>query len=216
MRSGCRPLIGLSKRHMSSIQGATVPGYYPRSAPDEVVFDLGWYLKKSPIEFIKFLFSGRVMSTFAVKPMDLKFDVLDAREKEAQEGLSKLEFFTKFGFVILDSKTSMTADDWLASCLDMDNLPTTPEGVEADYTAQTPVKMSHSQELAEHIKQLVPGATQMFFPGRGVRRGPPAYSIYAATVHSDYPIESLSTIVETNKGSAHPRADSISQNPCSA
>lgn len=186
---------------MSSIQGATVPGYYPRSAPDKVEMDIGWWLKKSPIEFIKFLFSGRVMSSFSVKLMEMKFDVLDAREKEAQEGLSKLDFFNKFGFVILDSKTSMTADDWLASCLDMDNLPTTPDGVEADITAETPVKLFHSEELALHIKQLVPNVTQMFFPGKGVRRGPGAYNVYAAGVHADYPIESLSTVAETNRGS---------------
>ena len=34
---------------------------------------------------------------------------------EAEEGLSKAEFFEKYGFVLLDAKSAMTAEDWVAS-----------------------------------------------------------------------------------------------------
>merc|ERR1712080_664979 len=47
------------------------------------------------------------------KPVMVK--VWDAREKETREGLSKAEFFERYGFVLISRKTGMSAQDWNAS-----------------------------------------------------------------------------------------------------
>ena len=39
--------------------------------------------------------------------------VEDARKKQVEEGLSKRDFFDKYGFVLFEHPTKMAAEDWL-------------------------------------------------------------------------------------------------------
>ena len=97
--------------------------------------------------------------------------VHDARQLEAEQGLSKIDFFNKYGFVIMDSKVSLTAEDWLAS----DGMKSQSdiksiEGFQDDNNVPTPANTVYAKQLQPLVKQLVPTATQFFPPSRGVHR----------------------------------------------
>lgn len=184
-----------------SIQSVQLAGFYPSAFPGSVVLDINWYLRKSPLEFVKWLFSGQVMSSVkAMKLVTSKVDMHDARQLEEEQGLSKAEFFNKYGFVLLASKVSLTAEDWLESTLDMEHPKETIEQITADYNSPTPAKMVYARELEPLVKQLVPTASKFFPQGRGVRRGPGGYKVFAANAHSDYPFDSFDEVVTTNPG----------------
>jgi len=183
------------------MKSVKLPGFYPSDSPGSFILDINWYLRKSPVEFVKWLFSGQVMSTLnAMKVLTSKVEMSDARQLEEEQGLSKAQFFNKYGFVILPSKVSMTAEDWLESTLDMEHPKETIEEVAADYNSPTPAKLVYAKELEPLVKQLVPTASKFFPQGRGVRRGPGGYQVFAAAAHSDYPLDSFDEVVTTNPG----------------
>ncbi|CAJ1433372.1 unnamed protein product [Effrenium voratum] len=79
--------------------------------------------------------------------------VLDARKKELEEGLSKREFFEKYGFVLMPHKTQMTAEDWLYC------------------GPNPPVLEVYSKEIDPLLRELVDVA-EINYPSYVLRRGP--------------------------------------------
>ena len=63
--------------------------------------------------------------------------------KQKEEGLSNSEFFQKYGFVLLEHKTKMTAEDWLESS----HVPS-PEEKRLITGKNTPVSASGDDEVA--------------------------------------------------------------------
>eukprot|EP00127_Corallochytrium_limacisporum_P007231 Clim_evm4s244 gene=Clim_evmTU4s244 len=99
------------------------------------------------------------------KMEDRRIPVHDAREEESKSGLSKSEFFNKYGFVLLSHKTSMTPDQW---------------------KNQIEVKRVYGQEVTELIQHLVGNSAQVHFEDsylvvRGGKKG----EEYASEVHAD-------------------------------
>ena len=120
-----RPGLVLSKHcrafsSTSAVKDVTLQGYYPRESPNSLVLNMEWVFKKSLLGFIKWCFSSEGMRTMSLTLKALKMgtpevQMHDARQLEAEQGLSKIDFFNKYGFVLIDSKVSLTAEDWLAS-----------------------------------------------------------------------------------------------------
>merc|ERR1719277_2851548 len=80
--------------------------------------------------------------------------VWNAREKEAKEGLSKAEFFDRYGFVLIKRGTAMTAEDWNASApkpLGVQNLI----GIDMPST-ETPLARIYAKEVEAVIRELLP------------------------------------------------------------
>lgn len=108
--------------------------------------------------------------------------VYDARAQEAAEGLSKAEFFEKYGFVILDAPTAMTASDWEASDRDLaatveEYTSRTEDGgerykrrLDEFRNADTPVKRIYARETEELIRSVLPQAKTIMPPAQGIRR----------------------------------------------
>ena len=88
--------------------------------PGEMVFD--WGLMTGALACFKYFClppcSARCLTTFKnmkkIRP-HVEVVVSDARKKEAEEGLSKRQFFEKYGFVLMKHQTKMTNEDWLAN-----------------------------------------------------------------------------------------------------
>lgn len=119
---------------------------------------------------------------------------------EAEEGLSKAEFFEKYGFVLLDAKSAMTAEDWVASERDVKGVLKDVNNRSVDGGAayrkrmddfrnqDTPVKRIYAKEAEDMLKSILPRAKTIMPPAKGIRReikggllnGP------AKQVHNDY------------------------------
>lgn len=139
--------------------------------------------------------------------------VYDARAREAAEGLSKADFFDKYGFVILDAKTAMTAADWEASDRDIDAtlqeyIKRHEDGGEEKYerrlddfrNADTPVKNIYAKETEELIRSILPRATRIMAPARGIRRkvsGGGLNKSPASLIHNDYGLK-FDEVVDRN------------------
>ncbi|CAJ1433371.1 unnamed protein product [Effrenium voratum] len=94
--------------------------------------------------------------------------VLDARKKELEEGLSKREFFEKYGFVLMPHKTQMTAEDWLYC------------------GPNPPVLEVYSKEIDPLLRELVDVA-EINYPSYVLRRGPGGPNNFFGTgVHQDF------------------------------
>jgi len=116
-----------------------------------------------------------------------KVQIMDARKKEQQEGLSKHDFFAKYGFVLLEHQTKMTAEDWLVQSWEpvpdrkaLANLEKKIEG------KPSPVKDIYAQEVEPLIRELLPTSGHIELPAIALRRGPGGVNFYGAGVHQDY------------------------------
>ena len=176
-------------------------GFYKPDADAHQFGDSGWMYDmfargrswRAIPKFLSWCVSGNVVATLKWMANESRETTIhDARVLEAQEGLSKAEFFHKFGFVLLDHTSRMTASDWLDSG-EAFLVDETEKGAEEqarfNMTVDTPAKRIYGAECAELLRELFPGAHDFFLPGLGVRRGPDAYNLYAATVHADFPTE---------------------------
>jgi len=137
--------------------------------------------------------------------------VFDARAQEAAEGLSKADFFEKYGFVILDAPTAMTASGWEESDRDLDAsvseyLSRHDDGgrferrLESFRNAGTPVKEIYAKEAEELIRSVLPRATTVMPPAQGIRRkavGGGLQKRPAAVVHNDYGLD-FDEVVDRN------------------
>ena len=164
------------------------------------MFARGQVLRSIP-KFFSWCVSGNVMSTLRWASSDSHATTIhDARLLEEQEGLSKSEFFHKFGFVLLDHTSRMSASDWLESgeafLVDETAKPAEEQAL-FNMNADTPAKRIYAAECEALLREVVPGARDFFLPGLGARRGPDFYNLYATTVHADFPME-FELAAETN------------------
>jgi len=112
--------------------------------------------------------------------------IWDAREKEAQEGLSKADFFKKYGFVLISRETAMSAQDWDASAPDPLGIQhVTGHGMKKN--VETPLSRKYTQEVEQVIRELLPDAKEIELDPLLARRGPgtknPGYNF---APHQDY------------------------------
>lgn len=112
--------------------------------------------------------------------------VWDAREAEAREGLSKVEFFQKHSFVLLHRPTAMTGRDWMLSAprtLDLSHFI----GGYGMPEKETPISSIYAKEVEQVVRELLPDCTHIELDAQCARRGPgtknPNYSL---AVHADY------------------------------
>eukprot|EP00435_Cladocopium_sp_Y103_P051414 s96_g16.t1 len=108
--------------------------------------------------------------------------LLDAREKQKEEGLSNAEFFQKYGFVLLQHKTKMSAEDWLKS-----SHSPGPAEKRLIVGKDTAVRNIYSKEVEPLLRELIPGVEEIFLPSNALRRGPKGPNpFYGLGVHQDF------------------------------
>eukprot|EP00418_Pyrodinium_bahamense_P003846 CAMPEP_0179023340 /NCGR_PEP_ID=MMETSP0796-20121207/6878_1 /TAXON_ID=73915 /ORGANISM="Pyrodinium bahamense, Strain pbaha01" /LENGTH=284 /DNA_ID=CAMNT_0020719245 /DNA_START=292 /DNA_END=1143 /DNA_ORIENTATION=+ len=114
--------------------------------------------------------------------------ILDARKKELEEGLSKREFFEKYGFVLLNHETKMSAEDWLVnSGKPMPDKQDWERLREMATAGKVPVQEIYAKEIDHAVRDLVPGTTEVVYPRFVLRRGPGGpNNFYGLGVHQDF------------------------------
>lgn len=201
----------------------TLPGSFWPTAKSKYMMDFDWFMKGGMTKTerlhraFEFFFMGGMIDTakslYGLSIRTIPITVYDARAKEAEEGLSKAEFFEKYGFVILDAPSAMTAEDWIASERDIPaelaayNSRSSDGGAEYNQrmhdfrNANTPVKQIYAEEAKELIQSILPRAKTIMPPAKGIRRSFDAGLLGgkapAKTVHNDYGLE-FDEIVERN------------------
>jgi hypothetical protein len=201
----------------------TLPGSFWPSAKSKYVLDFDWAIKggMSKTERLhdafRFFFTGGMIDAakaiYGTTIRTIPVTVYDARAKEAEEGLSKAEFFETYGFVILDAPSTMTAEDWIASerdvAADLSAYNSRSSDGGAGYhqrmydfrNADTPVKSIYAKETKEIIESILPRVKTVMPPAKGIRRSFDAGLLGgkapAKTVHNDYGLV-FDEIVERN------------------
>jgi len=180
-----------------SVEGvsARIPMYCGKGAKDSYVGDANSDFTNRAADYWSLLTSGTLMDMMHMyfhseeKTMTMR----DARALEAAEALSKREFFNKHGFVLLDHRSAMQAEDWLASeYKPLDAHDSGLNSAKPDFMeGETPVKQKYNHEIQDLLKMLLPSATEFVTPVRGIQRGPgSAYEkMYASVVHTDFPVQ---------------------------
>ncbi|CAJ1393971.1 unnamed protein product [Effrenium voratum] len=136
-----------------------------------------------PLSFGSIWETGRYFANLRRPSVTVK--VFNAREQEAMEGLSKREFFEKHGFVLLERKTQMRAEDWTRCApktLDLSNF--TGVGMPK---IETPISRIYAREVEEMVRELMPDAKEVELDPLCARRGPGTKNpTYSFAVHQDY------------------------------
>lgn len=144
-----------------------------------------WY----PVTLSPPLDAGSVFRTIRyymniIRP-SVNVTVWDAREKEAKEGLSKAEFFERYGFVLIPRHTAMSARDWDESAPDplgLQNL--TGQGMRR---GETPLSQKYWGEVEQILRELLPESKEIELDPLVVRRGPGTKNpVYNFAPHQDY------------------------------
>lgn len=201
---------------------ARLPGSFWPSAKSSYVVDFDWAVKKGvglrgrARGLARFLLRGgllnfaKLMYAFFLRKTP-ETTILDARAKEAEEGLSKAEFFDKYGFVLLDHASAMTAEDWLGSDRDInealsavgaDDGGIRRAAVMRDFReGDTPARRIYREE----VKGLLTNAlfadedAEVMPPARGIRRyitrNP--NKMPAKQIHNDYGLD-FDDVVDRN------------------
>ncbi len=197
-----------------------LPGSFWSGAKSKYILDFDWAVtkglgfRKRMVAAFKFLFLGglwdTIVSTYALLMRRIPITIYDARAKEAEEGLSKADFFDKYGFVLLNSKSAMTAEDWVASERDVkgelkdinnrsiDGGAAYRKRMDEFRNEDTPAKRIYAEE-AKDMRSILPRAKTIMPPAKGIRRvmsggllnGP------AKQVHNDYGLV-FDEVVERN------------------
>lgn len=194
-----------------------IPGAFPSDSKSLYTFDLDWMLPGSGTLLnrlngaFRFLFGGGlgdfIRSTYTFYGRKKSATIYDARKLEKESGLTKSEFFDKYGFVVVDHKSAMTAQGWEESDRDVNeifstiNNETRYQEVMDDFrNGNTPVKQIYAKEVQELIKTVVvPRATDIMPPARGIRRyiSMNLNKAPAKQIHNDYGLD-FDDIVENN------------------
>jgi len=179
-----------------------LPGIYASNAKSKYTIDFDWItggitIWQRLLGALKFFFLGGLFDLFRVMKATygrkIPVTVYDARIKEKEEGLSKSEFFNKYGFVILEHKSAMSAEGWIASDRDFNKIIKASGDeykkiMDEFRNGDTPVKRIYAKEVEELVRSILPKATLVMPPARGVRRyltrNPNKQP--AKTVHNDY------------------------------
>jgi len=164
-----------------------IPGVFWRDSKTKYVMDIDWVFTGKSIlqrvkDSIKFFLSGGfflfVESSYALYGRSVPATIYDARAKEKEEGLSKKEFFDKYGFVLLSHKTAMDADGWSESDRDIGKLLSSFNSNDGEYekimddfrNGDTAVKSIYANEVVDLIRSIVPDVKTVMPPARGIRR----------------------------------------------
>lgn len=202
--------LPFSKRDVN----ARLPGTFWGGAKSTYVLDFDWMVssqlgfRKRVMAAFRFFFMGGLLefvkSFYALYFRSTPVTIHDARMKEAEEGLSKSDFFDKYGFVILDAPSAMTAEGWKESDRDLGkqffaayNNRTVDGGasygkVMDDFrNGDTAVKKVYAPEAADLIRSIVPRAKVILPPARGIRRylTKNPNKAPAKQVHNDYGLD---------------------------
>jgi hypothetical protein len=173
---------------------ATFGGFYKKELTlqpgERVLLDFSFFTGGVSGCF-KFLCGGTCRPTFrnlGKQEKKTRVQVFDARKKEQEEGLTKREFFDRYGFVLLQHRTEMKAEDWLVN-----SARPAPDAKDLDpYFAKakelsSPVKDIYAKEIDPLIRDLLPSAGEIFYPLGALRRGPGGpNNFYGLGVHQDY------------------------------
>ena len=187
-----------------------LPGSFWSGAKSKYDLDFDWAVVKGMgfwkrmAAAYKFIFLGglwdTIVATYALYMRRIPITIYDARAKEIEQDLSKAEFFDKYGFVLLESESAMTAEDWVASERDVKGVLKDIGNRSIDGGAayrkrmddfrneDTPVKKIYAEEAKDMLKSIIPRAKTIMPPAKGIRRvltggllnGP------AKQVHNDY------------------------------
>lgn len=128
----------------------------------------------------------------------------DARVLEQQEGLSKRAFFEKHGFVLLEHRTAMTAEDWLVNTTAPAPDKASAEKLDSVLKAAPPVVEVYAKEIDPLVRDLLPSAVDVEYPRFVLRRGPGGPNNYALSVHQDYGLyreDMANTVISAKEGS---------------
>ena len=120
-------------------------------------------------KFLSWCVSGNVIATLKWMTNEShETTIHDARVLEAQEGLSKAGFFHKFGFVLLDHASRMTASDWLDSG-EAFLVDETEKGAEEqaryNMTVDTPAKRIYGAEVRSAAAGTLSGRARVLPAG---------------------------------------------------
>merc|ERR1712241_431405 len=167
--------------------------------------DIDWVFTGKSIlqrvkDSIKFFLSGGfvsfVESSYALYGRSVPATIYDARVKEKKEGLSKKDFFDKYGFVLLSHKTAMDADGWSESDRDIGKLLNSFNSNDGEYekimddfrNGDTAVKSIYANEVVDLIRSIIPDVKTVMPPARGIRRyiTKNPNKAPAKQVHNDY------------------------------
>eukprot|EP00931_Biecheleriopsis_adriatica_P087321 TRINITY_DN61813_c0_g1_i1.p1 TRINITY_DN61813_c0_g1~~TRINITY_DN61813_c0_g1_i1.p1 ORF type:complete len:355 (+),score=51.25 TRINITY_DN61813_c0_g1_i1:56-1066(+) len=128
--------------------------------------------------------------------------ISDARQKEQEEGLSKKEFFDKYGFVLLHHETQMKAEDWLVNTAAPLGATRTTPLASTWSELDSPVKAIYAKEIDPLLRELLPDTAEVFYPQGALRRGPGGpNNFYGQGVHQDfgiYPMEMRGTAMHAD------------------
>lgn len=204
----CRSPLVCSANALTRNADTMIPGVYRPDAKSSYVLDTDWLFpgvrfRQRVAGALKFLFLGGLIEFIRVLRnaygRSVPATIMDARAKEREEGLSKAEFFNKYGFVLLDHKSAMSAEDWVESDRDLKEvLKATAAGVDsAEYKkviddwrdADTPGKRIYAKEVEGLVKSVLPQARTVMAPAKGIRRYPTVFNINRApakALHNDY------------------------------
>jgi hypothetical protein len=190
-----------------------LPGIWWSSAKNRYDIDLDWALVKGAgfwrrvVAGFKFFFFGDLVkllkTIYASYFRSIPITIYDARAMEAQEGLSKADFFDKYGFVIFNSKSAMTADGWEESNRDQqatlkeygnraqDGGAAYNKRMDTFRNADTPVKRIYAEEVKELIQTILPRVKTIMPPAQGIRRSVVGgiFNGPAKVVHNDYGVD---------------------------
>jgi len=182
-----------------------LPGIYWRNAKNKYILDFDWMIKGSIrqriVGAIRFFFGGGLLSFFRIMRgtyvRKIPIKIHDARAKEREEGLSKTEFFNKYGFVLLEHNSTMSAEGWQESDTDLNEMIKTFNDDDGDQyikvmdeyrNGDTPVKHIYSEEIKNLVGSVLPNVKKVMPPAKGIRRyvtnNP--NKAFAKTVHNDY------------------------------
>jgi len=185
-------------------------GIFSRDSKSRYDVDFEWIvsgdltLRQRLFETLRFFLYGGFLdflrATCVLYGRSIPATIYDARALEAEEGLSKANFFEKHGFVILDHPVDMEASDWEESDRDVNKLlkaynNRTADGGKAyrqiihDFRhGDTPVREKYAGSVESLLRSVLPRAKKIMPPARGIRRFPTINPNKgpAQQVHNDY------------------------------
>ena len=137
---------------------------------------------------------------FTLGDKSVPVTILDARKKEQESGLSKREFFNKYGFVILEHKSAMSEEDWVATDRNLtkeeyttsfENSNDRQKMLDTYRNSNTPGKKIYAKEVEELIRLLLPETKEVLAPAQGTLRRavPDASTAPIKAIHSDYGLD---------------------------
>ena len=166
---------------------AELPGIYETNSKSKYTIDISTFSPNST-------FSDNIGNK------SISVTVLNARKKEHESGLSKKDFFNKYGFVILEHTSHMSEEDWVAADSNitkeefakaLENSNDRQKMLNKYQNANTPGKNIYAKEVEELIRSVLPETKEVIAPAQGTLRRavPNARDAPIKAMHSDYGLD---------------------------